>query len=87
MVFVATAVHIPYHTTWEHETVTTATAPEAEDLTAVKGIGPKFAERLHAAGIQTVAQLLSTPASNLANTLAVSESRATAILEAAQTDM
>ena len=66
---------------------TTATAPEAEDLTAVKGIGPKFAERLHAAGIQTVAQLLSTPASNLANTLAVSESRATAILEAAQTGM
>ena len=56
------------------------TDPAADNLQAVKGIGPKFAERLHAAGIADIDALKATSAVNLAGVLAISESRAKAIL-------
>lgn len=65
---------------------TEAVADDAdlENLRAVKGIGPKFAKRLQAAGIENVGELSATSAAKLAEVLAVSEKRAAAILQAVQ---
>lgn len=61
----------------------TATAVP-EDLTVVQGIGPVFAERLVQAGIDTLVKLTAVSPANLAEILQIPESRAAAILSAAQ---
>lgn len=58
--------------------------PAADNLQSIKGIGPKFEERLHAAGIATKNNLTATSAAELAQVLTISESRAKTILQAAQ---
>ncbi|GAB4499144.1 MAG: hypothetical protein OHK0052_13680 [Anaerolineales bacterium] len=40
-------------------------AAQADDFTALYGIGPVFARRLHESGIRTFAQLAETPAETL----------------------
>ena len=61
-----------------------AVAETPEDLQQVKGIGPVFAEKLRAAGIQSISALTAVSASDLAERLNIPESRATNILAAAQ---
>lgn len=58
-------------------------AAVAEDLTRVRGIGPVYADRLTAVGIQTVAQITAMTPARLADVLQISESRAESILAAA----
>jgi len=58
--------------------------PATDNLQSVKGIGPKFAERLQAAGIANIGTLTATSAAELAQVLTISESRAATILQAAQ---
>ncbi|MCP5095822.1 MAG: wax ester/triacylglycerol synthase family O-acyltransferase [Chloroflexi bacterium] len=59
-------------------------AAPTEDLQSVHGIGPKFAHKLQAAGINSIASLSAQSATELAVTLNINESRAAAILNAAQ---
>jgi len=61
----------------------TAVSP-TDDLERVKGIGPVFAQRLNAAGIYTLDQLLEQTPGQLALILDVYEWRAEAILAEAQ---
>lgn len=56
---------------------------EPEDLTRVKGIGPVYANRLTAVGVQTVAQITAMTPARLADILHISETRAESILLAA----
>lgn len=55
-----------------------ATPPrrDADDLTAIKGIGPVFSARLAAAGISRFDELASTPPDRIAEIAGVTESRA-----------
>ncbi|MFQ5433704.1 MAG: helix-hairpin-helix domain-containing protein, partial [Anaerolineae bacterium] len=55
-----------------------------DDLETVKGIGPVFAQRLAAAGIQRIAQLAATDAGTLAGILKVRQGRTVAILAEAR---
>lgn len=50
-------------------------APTDDDLTEVVGIGPVFAERLRAAGVQSFEELANTAAARLAEITGVPESR------------
>lgn len=59
-------------------------ATEPDDLTAVKGIGPKYAARLNGADIETVAQLTAVNSAQLAEILNISENRAKSILAEAK---
>ena len=70
-------------TTPEPEPVVDDVVETAVNLQSVKGIGPKFAERLEAAGIVTIESLTAKTATQLAEVLTISESRAAAILESA----
>lgn len=56
----------------------------ADDLEAVKGIGPVFAQRLQAAGVQTFAQLAQQSVAQLSAILYIREGRAENILAEAQ---
>jgi hypothetical protein len=60
-------------------------APEPEDLTRVKGIGPVFQQRLQENGVHTLDALRLLPANKLGDLLDVSTSRAENILAAAAT--
>jgi predicted flap endonuclease-1-like 5' DNA nuclease len=60
-----------------------AAAPEAEDLTGIKGIGPVFQQRLHENGVRTIAAVRLLTAARLAEILQIAESRAERILTAA----
>jgi len=63
------------------EKVSTEKASETvEDLTRVKGIGPVFAGKLKAAGIETLVGLTAVSPQKLAEILEISESRAQNIL-------
>lgn len=57
---------------------------EPDDLTAVKGIGPVFAERLSASGITTFAELAETSEERLAEVLGSRLGNVGAILEDAR---
>ncbi len=59
-------------------------ASHTTNLQSVKGIGPKFEERLQAAGIVSVEKLGETAVSDLATALNISPSRAQNILTAAK---
>lgn len=64
-----------------HNTVSGETAvSSADDLQEVKGIGPVFAQRLNAAGVHTLAELVALSASQIAAMLDIPEGRAEAIL-------
>lgn len=54
---------------------------QSEDLTAVKGIGPVYAERLAEAGITSFAELVDSDAAALSEAAGVSESTATSWME------
>lgn len=56
----------------------------SDDLQQVKGIGPVFAERLHAAGIHTFGALAALGADALADALDISAARAGRILTEVQ---
>lgn len=56
------------------------TAPQSEDLTTIRGIGPVFADRLRQAGLHTIAQVAATNAATLAEILGIPNSRAEVIL-------
>jgi DNA uptake protein ComE-like DNA-binding protein len=56
----------------------------ADDLTAIKGIGPKKAEQLYAAGVYTYAQLARVSPAELAEIASVSEETAVAWIAAAK---
>jgi predicted flap endonuclease-1-like 5' DNA nuclease len=47
--------------------------PEADDLAAIEGIGPRIHDVLHEAGITTFAQLAQTRVDRLVNILAAAE--------------
>lgn len=55
-----------------------------DDLETVKGIGPVFAQRLAAAGINRIAQLAVIDAAKLADILQIRQGRADAILAEAR---
>lgn len=57
---------------------------DVEDLQRVKGIGPVFAGRLQAAGIDTMAALTAVSPTTLADILNISDGRAEDILAEAQ---
>ena len=63
---------------------TTEPSEPSEDLQRVKGIGPVFAQKLQAVGIDTVVELTAVSSQNLAEILTISEGRAAAILAEAQ---
>lgn len=56
----------------------------SEDLQRVKGIGPKFADKLNAVDIDTLAALTAVSPKKLAEILDIPEGRAEAILVEAQ---
>ncbi len=56
-----------------------------DDLTRIKGIGPTFAERLLAQGIDTFAGVRALSVTQLADVLQIAPRRAETILAAAQT--
>jgi polyhydroxyalkanoate synthase len=58
-----------------------AVATEATDIETVGGIGPTFAERLRAAGVETVADLAEHDAADLAAIAETTETRAAGWLE------
>ncbi|RMG89232.1 MAG: helix-hairpin-helix domain-containing protein [Chloroflexi bacterium] len=58
----------------------TETAVSPENLQQVKGIGPVFAQRLQAAGVQTIAGLADLSPERLATLLDIGPARAEAIL-------
>jgi len=62
---------------------TVATGPN--DLTAVKGIGPVYAERLAAAGVTSFSGLASADVAAITDAAGVSESTAAAWMEQAAT--
>ncbi len=64
-------------------TATTQTEATNDDLTAIKGIGPAKATRLHEAGVDTFAELASMSADDLADTARTSTASAQAWIEAA----
>jgi hypothetical protein len=55
-----------------------------DDLTRIKGIGPVFADRLMAQGVDTVAKVVALTPEQLADMLQISSTRAEAILAAAR---
>jgi polyhydroxyalkanoate synthase len=66
----------------EAEAAAAETETEAEDVETVDGIGPTFAERLRAAGIETTAALAEHDAAELAAVAETNESRAQDWLDA-----
>jgi predicted flap endonuclease-1-like 5' DNA nuclease len=57
--------------------------PSSDDLTAVKGIGPVYAERLVEAGIASFANLVSADAATVSEAAGVSASTAASWMEQA----
>lgn len=57
-----------------------------DDLTRIKGIGPVFADRLTAQGVDTVAKVAALKSDQLADMLQISSTRAEAILAAAKVE-
>jgi hypothetical protein len=55
-----------------------------DDLTHIKGIGPVFADRLHAQGIDSIARVSALSPIQLAHILQITPGRAETILAAAQ---
>lgn len=55
-----------------------------DDLTEIKGIGPVFAQRLHAAHVATFSQVAALAAEQLAELLDIGQNRAADILSEAQ---
>jgi polyhydroxyalkanoate synthase len=51
-------------------------ATEGSEIEEIDGIGPTYAERLRAAGVGTIAQLVDPDAAEIAEAAGVSESRA-----------
>ena len=60
------------------------TVESSEDLQRVKGIGPVFAQRLQAVGIDTLVELTAVSPTKLAEILNISAGRAATILTEAQ---
>jgi predicted flap endonuclease-1-like 5' DNA nuclease len=60
------------------------TETDSEDVSTVKGIGPAYAERLHEAGVETVADLASADAATLAEETDLSEKRVGRWIDSAQ---
>ena len=60
------------------------TAVIPDDLTEIKGIGPVFAQRLHAAQVATFSQVAALAAEQLAELLDIGQNRAADILSEAQ---
>ncbi|MEE6211336.1 helix-hairpin-helix domain-containing protein [Salarchaeum sp. III] len=56
----------------------------AEDVELLKGIGPAYAERLHDAGVETVADLADADADELGDEIDVSSSRVQRWIDRAQ---
>lgn len=61
----------------------TPTAAEPDDLTAVKGIGPVYAERLAAAGYESYAAIVSAGADAVGDAAGVSADTATKWMKSA----
>lgn len=57
---------------------------QAEDLTAVKGIGPAYARRLREAGISSVLELANADVDRVSDILSTSADRAQDIIDEAQ---
>ncbi len=57
---------------------------QAEDLTAVKGIGPAYAGRLREAGITTVLELANADVDRVSDILSTSADRAQALIDKAR---
>jgi predicted flap endonuclease-1-like 5' DNA nuclease len=55
-----------------------------ENLETIDGVGSTYAERLSQAGIETINDLANAQAEAVADAAAISENRATAWIEAAQ---
>ena len=64
----------------EEKTVEAKATATPEDLQQVKGIGPVFAKKLQAAGIETLGELTAVSPEKLAEVLSIPESRAETIL-------
>ena len=75
----ATDIEIEDRSADTEQTADAADAPDEQDgsdIETVNGIGPTYAERLHAVGIETTAALAAADAETVANAAEVSESRA-----------
>lgn len=82
-----TPLRIQIHTPATDETPAFLQRPATavtDDLTLIKGIGPVFADRLLAQGIDTVAKVKALSAQQLADILQIAPARAETILAAAQ---
>lgn len=72
-------------TTESAEESTTESAGASVELEAVKGIGPTYADRLRAAGVEDVAALAAADPAALAEDVDIPESRLAAMVERAGT--
>jgi predicted flap endonuclease-1-like 5' DNA nuclease len=61
-----------------------ARGPKKPGVTAIKGVGDAYRERLETAGVHTVARVAKMKPAALAEALSVSEARAKAIIAAAK---